>query len=335
MEKILLCGSEIREKRKLLLLLWQKRPLCPWFFFLFLICNHFLTDFHVECFFISSPMLKSVNGWGFTWKIWSRVPAPGLTVLIDHIGPGAGLRPDGTVQPWVHLSRLPCTLRLGFARLAPLIFFVSMTKIKVQEEYINDNLELCPNRGYYLGNVFHHTFFKGMEGKGQITFKYSLSHTAISNSSPHCVSWTHHSCINQLVQGFEISWPNHRILEILISVYMKLWLWLQTLYLVELTSVIPYSGFEVILAIFLKSGYKLSLLVLWAKDNLLLECILLKAIFTNNFKMAIVVYVSNWTDNNYLWACDPDLKKKKKPCGASEFTFVRLYFLFSKWILVP
>lgn len=27
--------------------------------------------------------------------------------------------------------------------------------------------------------------------------------------------------------------------------------------------------------------------------------------------MAIVVYVSNWTDNNYLWACDPDLKKKK------------------------
>lgn len=90
-------------------------------------------------------MLKSVNGWGFTWKIWSRVPAPGLTVLIDHIGPGAGLRPDGTVQPWVHLSRLPCTLRLGFARLAPLIFFVSMTKIKVQEEYINDNLELCPN----------------------------------------------------------------------------------------------------------------------------------------------------------------------------------------------
>ena len=41
---------------------------------------------------------------------------------------------------------------------------------------------------------------------------------------PHCH-------INQLVQGFEISWPNHRTWERLISVYMKLWLWLQTWYL--------------------------------------------------------------------------------------------------------
>lgn len=38
--------------------------------------------------------------------------------------------------------------------------------------------------------------------------------------------------------------------------------------------------------------------------------------------MATVVYVSNWTDNNYLWVCDPDLKKK--PCSVSEFTFVTL-----------
>lgn len=45
MERIRLCGSEIRVKRKLLLLLWHKRPLCPWFLFLFLICNHFLTTF--------------------------------------------------------------------------------------------------------------------------------------------------------------------------------------------------------------------------------------------------------------------------------------------------
>lgn len=91
MERILLCGSEIREKRKLLLLLWQKRPLCPQFLFLFLICNHFLTDVHVACFFISFPMLKSVNGWDCTHQGWSRVPAPGLTLLIDLTGPGAGL----------------------------------------------------------------------------------------------------------------------------------------------------------------------------------------------------------------------------------------------------
>lgn len=32
-----------------------------------------------------------------------------------------------------------------FAQFAPLIFFVSMTKIKVQEGCINDNLELSPN----------------------------------------------------------------------------------------------------------------------------------------------------------------------------------------------
>ena len=42
MERIPPCGSAIRVKRKLLLLLWQERPLCPGFLFLFLICNHFL-----------------------------------------------------------------------------------------------------------------------------------------------------------------------------------------------------------------------------------------------------------------------------------------------------
>ena len=33
----------------------------------------------------------------------------------------------------------------GFVWLDPLIFFVSITEIKVQAGFINDNLELCPN----------------------------------------------------------------------------------------------------------------------------------------------------------------------------------------------
>lgn len=96
------------------------------------------------------------------------------------------------------------------------------------------------------------------------------------------VSWTHGSCINQLVQGFEISWHNHRIGEILISVYMKLWLWLQTLYLAELASFIPHSEFEMVLAIFLKNGSEWSLHVCRAEDNLLAECILFKIILTKS-----------------------------------------------------
>ena len=61
MERILLCGSEMREERKLLLLLWHMRPLGPEFLFLFLICNHFLTDIQVACFLVSSLMLTSVH----------------------------------------------------------------------------------------------------------------------------------------------------------------------------------------------------------------------------------------------------------------------------------
>lgn len=63
---------------------------------------------------------------------------------------------------------------------------------------------------------------------------------------------------------------------------------MQILYLAELISVIPYLGFEMVLATFLKSGDKLSLLVLWAEVNVLAECILFKIILTM-FIMVIIV----------------------------------------------
>lgn len=108
MERILLCGSETREKRKLLLLLWHKRPLCPGFLFLFLICNHFLTDVHVACFLISSPMLTSVNGQACTRRAWSLGPYTWAHAANRSCGAWCWpARPDGTVQPCVHASRLP------------------------------------------------------------------------------------------------------------------------------------------------------------------------------------------------------------------------------------
>lgn len=140
MERILLCGSETREKRKLFLLLWHKRPLCPGFLFLFLICNHFLTDVHVARFLISSPMLTSVNGQACMRRAWSLVPTPGLTLQIDHAGPGAGL--PGQMELFN-----PVFIRHDYQALGvcPACSTHFLCQIKVQEGYINDNLELCPD----------------------------------------------------------------------------------------------------------------------------------------------------------------------------------------------
>lgn len=130
-------------------------------------------------------------------------------------------------------------------------------------------------------------------------FKYDLCCTASSNHPPCFVSWTHHSRINQLVQGFEISWPNHRTWEILITVYMKLWLWLQTLYLPALTSVILYSGFEMALDFLLKSGDEVSLFVLGAEIIYFWNAFCLKQYWQTVFIMATIVYGSNWMGNTF------------------------------------
>lgn len=179
--------------------------------------------------------------------------APGLTLLIDHIGPADGL--------WGQLDR-------EFALLAPVTSFVSIIKIKVQEGYINDNLELCPNTEAAIWAASSNTLSpKARKEKGKLCLSIAFLAQPLSMSPTPCfVSWTHHSCINQLVQGFEISWPNHRIWEILISVYMKLWLWLQTLYLADLTFFTVYSWFDMVLAILLMSGNELSLLVFMSKN---------------------------------------------------------------------
>lgn len=84
MERILLCGSEIREKRKLLLWLWHKRPLCPPYLFLFLICNHFLTDIHVACLFYKLPDAYISSWWGCALWAWSWVCAPGHPANRSH-----------------------------------------------------------------------------------------------------------------------------------------------------------------------------------------------------------------------------------------------------------
>lgn len=95
------CGSEIRVKRKLLLLLWHKRPLCPRFLFLFLICNHFLTDVRVACFLASSLMLQSVSYWPGLHRAGQR---PCTCAHTTNRSQGAWCwpaKPDGIVQPCV------------------------------------------------------------------------------------------------------------------------------------------------------------------------------------------------------------------------------------------
>lgn len=84
MERISPCGSAIRVKRKLLLLLWQERPLCPGFLFLFLICNHFLAALPWK-----SPILESIPcgpgraAWGGSHLLgpqggWPAGPGPAV-----------------------------------------------------------------------------------------------------------------------------------------------------------------------------------------------------------------------------------------------------------------
>lgn len=170
------------------------------------------------------------------------------------MGPGAG-RP-GQMELFNPVSSATTIMHGEPARLAPLIFLVSMTKIKVQDGCINDNLELGPNTEAAIRATSPITLSpKARKEKGKLCLSIALL-TQPPPTTPHpCfVSWTHQSRINQLVQGFEISWPNHRIWDILISVYMKLWPWLRRLYLAELTSVLQYSGIEMVLAVLLKSG---------------------------------------------------------------------------------
>lgn len=58
---------------------------------------------------------------------------------------GAGAGWPGHMELFNPVSSATTIMRWGPARLAPLIFLVSMTKIKVQDGCINDNLELGPN----------------------------------------------------------------------------------------------------------------------------------------------------------------------------------------------
>lgn len=108
MERIVLCGSEIREKRKSLLLLWQKNPLFPRSLFLFLICNHFLTDVRVACFFISSPCLNQLMAGLHSVSLEPRPCTWAHNANRAHRAWCWPARPDGTIQPWVHPSWLPC-----------------------------------------------------------------------------------------------------------------------------------------------------------------------------------------------------------------------------------
>lgn len=203
-----------------------------------------------------------------------------------------------------------------FVWLVPLIFFVSITEIKVQAGFINDNLELCPNTEATIW-AMSSIMLSPKAGKEKGKFRLSTAFIMLNHSHPpppHCH-------ISQLVQGFEISWPNHRTWERLISVYMKLWLWLQTWYLPELTSVILYtfriwggSGFS-------GSKDEWSLFVLASRDNLLPECILFKTILTNKVQLGGDTFgLAFQTLKNGLWC--------------SEFTFVILHPL-QKWVLEP
>lgn len=127
--------------------------------------------------------------------------------------------------------------------------------------YLHDNLELCSNTEAAIGAASSITLsLQARKERGKLGLSAAAFLAQRYPAAASCyVSWTHQSCINQWVQGFEISWPNHRIWEVLICVYMKLWLWLQTLYLPELTSVVPHSGLEMVLA---ASGGELPLFVL-------------------------------------------------------------------------
>lgn len=93
----------------------------------------------------------------------------------------------------------------GLACLAPLIFFVSMIKIKVQEVYMNDNLELCPNTEATIWETSSITLSpKARKEKGQLC----LSTASLAQplpATPLLCFLNHRSHINQLVQGFEIS----------------------------------------------------------------------------------------------------------------------------------
>lgn len=59
----------------------------------------------------------------------------------------------------------------------------------------------------------------------------------------------------------------------------------------------------------------------------------LKQYWQITFVMATMIYGSNRTGNNSLWACVPDFYKI--PCNVSELTYVMLHFLSLKRILVP
>lgn len=107
MERILLCGSEIREKRKWVLLLWHKGPLCPWFVFLFLICNHFLTGVHVALFHQFPDAHIGYRPGHYSASLEPRPHTWAHTTNRSHWAWCWPARPDGTAQPCVHLSRLP------------------------------------------------------------------------------------------------------------------------------------------------------------------------------------------------------------------------------------
>lgn len=74
-------------------------------------------------------MLTLVIGQATTQQAWSLVPTPGLTLLIGHTGPGAGLQGQMELLNPVFICH-GCQALRG---LAPLIFSVSMTEIKGRE----------------------------------------------------------------------------------------------------------------------------------------------------------------------------------------------------------
>lgn len=119
-------------------------------------------------------------------------------------------------------SSAPCssvTITTGweFALLAPFTSFVSITKIKVQEGYINDNLELCPNTEAAIWAASSRTLSpQARKGKG----KLCLSIASLAQPLPASptlalfpepiivvlINWFRDLRFPDLITGFGKSW---------------------------------------------------------------------------------------------------------------------------------
>lgn len=199
----------------------------------------------------------------------------------------------------------------GFAWLASLIFFVSMTKIKVREGYINDNLELCPNTEATLWATCSITFSpKARKEKAKLCLSIAFLTRPLPTTPlalfPESIvvvliNWFRDLRFPDLITGFGKYWF---LFTWSCGCDCKLCTWL--------SSHLSFCSQDLRWFWLFFWRVCINCLCLCCEQKIIYfqKALYLKQYWQTTFIAATIVNESNRTGNNYLWACVPDFKKR-------------------------